>query len=277
MLQVKISKDCDDVRSYQGTKYAPVQLVYSMDVFGCQWHARQTNWRGSETTQSNQGLLWERTKRITGDVVPNQAWFGTEYFLAYTLPNFKSKILTWLSDAQKDNSLLLFSLMGQCFQDVGLTKWTSVMAKRCPEDADRTKANFDKCIRDYLKAIAGFPNIGDQLICWLCTAKKPLSCQCTSSCIIEYSFSATSGATTSVEQLMYPRSKRRVNKFSLCSLRGTRTSSPTWTRWYLPNRSEWLPFLAVSSNWHGSWHSQEDCQGQEAAKGKKNGSCSYRT
>ncbi len=51
-------------------------------------------------------------------------------------------------------------------------EWTSVVAKRCPDDVDWTKANFDKCIRDYLKAVAGFPNIGDQLICWLCTANK---------------------------------------------------------------------------------------------------------
>jgi hypothetical protein len=29
------------------------------------------------------------------------------------------------------------------------------------------------CIRDYLEAVARFPNIGNQLICWLCTAKKP--------------------------------------------------------------------------------------------------------
>jgi hypothetical protein len=63
--------------------------------------------------------------------------------------------------------------MGQCFQDIGLTKWTSVIVKGCPEDADHMKENFDKCIRDYLEAIAGFPNIGDQLICWLCMAKKP--------------------------------------------------------------------------------------------------------
>jgi hypothetical protein len=32
------------------------------------------------------------------------------------------------------------------------------------------KANFDKCIKDYLEAVTGFPNIGDQLICWLCTS-----------------------------------------------------------------------------------------------------------
>ncbi len=63
--------------------------------------------------------------------------------------------------------------MGQCFQDVGLTEWTSVIAKLRPDDADHTKANFDECIKDYLEAIARFPNVGDQLICWLCTAKKP--------------------------------------------------------------------------------------------------------
>jgi hypothetical protein len=110
------------------------------------------------------------TKEITGHVAPDQAWFGAEYFLAYMLPNIKSKILTWLSDLQKDNGPLLFSLLGQCFQDIGLTEWTSVVTKRCLENADRTKANFDECIRDYLEAIAWFPNIGNQLICWLCTA-----------------------------------------------------------------------------------------------------------
>jgi hypothetical protein len=36
----------------------------------------------------------KETKEITGHVAPNQAQFGSEYFLAYTLPNFKSKILT---------------------------------------------------------------------------------------------------------------------------------------------------------------------------------------
>ncbi len=113
------------------------------------------------------------TKEITGHVMPDQAQFGAEYFLAYTLPNFNSKILTQLSDAQKDNDPLLFSLLGQCFQDVGLTKRTSVVAKQCPNNADCTKSNFNECIRDCLEAIAGFPNIGNQLICWLRMAKKP--------------------------------------------------------------------------------------------------------
>jgi hypothetical protein len=68
---------------------------------------------------------------------------------------------------------MLFNLMGQCFQDVGLTKWTNLIVKQCPDNADCTKANFNKCIRDYLEAIAGFPNVGNQLIRWLCTAKTP--------------------------------------------------------------------------------------------------------
>jgi hypothetical protein len=118
-------------------------------------------------------FLEKGTKEITSHVVPNQAQFGAEYFLAYTLPDFKSKILTQLSAEQKNNGPLLFSLMGQCFQDVGLTKWTSVIVKQCPEDADCTKKKCDECIRDYLEAVARFPNIGNQLICWLCTAKKP--------------------------------------------------------------------------------------------------------
>ncbi len=113
------------------------------------------------------------SKEITGHVAPGQAWFGAKYFLAYTLPNFKLKILTRLLDAQKDDGPLLFSLMGQCFQGIGLTEWTSIIAKQCPNNADRTKANYDKCIKDYLEAVAGFPNIGIQLICWLCTSKKP--------------------------------------------------------------------------------------------------------
>jgi hypothetical protein len=74
---------------------------------------------------------------------------------------------------QKDDGPLLFNLIFQCFQDLGLTKWTSVITKQCPDDAYPKKAAFDECIKDYLETVAGFPNMGYQLICWLCTAKKP--------------------------------------------------------------------------------------------------------
>jgi hypothetical protein len=76
-------------------------------------------------------------------------------------------------DAQKDDGPLPFSLMGWCFQGIGLTKWTSIIVKQCQNNADRTKANFDKCIKDYLEVITRFPNIGNQLIRWLRMSKKP--------------------------------------------------------------------------------------------------------
>jgi hypothetical protein len=76
-------------------------------------------------------------------------------------------------DTQKDDGPTLFNLLGQCFQDVGLTIWINIIAKQCPTNADSTKANFDECIRDYLESVAGFPNVGNQLILWHCTAKKP--------------------------------------------------------------------------------------------------------
>ncbi len=69
------------------------------------------------------------TKEITGHVAPDQAQFGPEYFHTFTLSNFKSKILIQLLDAQKDNGPTLFNLMGHCFQDVGLNKWTSIVTK----------------------------------------------------------------------------------------------------------------------------------------------------
>jgi hypothetical protein len=51
------------------------------------------------------------TKEITGHPAPDQARFGPEYFLTFTLPSFKSKILTRLLDTQKDDGPTLFNLM----------------------------------------------------------------------------------------------------------------------------------------------------------------------
>jgi hypothetical protein len=72
------------------------------------------------------------------------------YFLAFTLLDLKSKILTQLSEAKKGDSSTLFNLMGQCFQDVGLTKWTNVVGKQCPNDMHLTKVNFNECSRTML-------------------------------------------------------------------------------------------------------------------------------
>jgi hypothetical protein len=117
--------------------------------------------------------LEKGSKEHTGHFTPDQVQFGPEYLFAFTLPYFKSKILTRISKAKKKDSPTLFSLMGQCFQDIGLTKWTNFVGKQCPDDMHLPKENVNECIKDYLKAVSGFPVIGYQLICWLCIAKKP--------------------------------------------------------------------------------------------------------
>jgi hypothetical protein len=54
---------------------------------------------------------------ITRHITPNQAQFDPEYFLALT-----------------EGGRPLFNLIGQCFQDVSLTKWNKVVRKRCLND-----------------------------------------------------------------------------------------------------------------------------------------------
>jgi hypothetical protein len=64
---------------------------------------------------------------ITRHVTPKQAGFEPKYFLALM-----------------EDCLPLFNLIGQCFQDVGLTEWNKVLGKQCLDDNDLAKANFKK-------------------------------------------------------------------------------------------------------------------------------------
>jgi hypothetical protein len=64
---------------------------------------------------------------ITRHVAPEQAQFESEYFLALT-----------------EDGPPLFNLIGQCFQDVGLTESNKVAGKRCLNDNDFAKASFKK-------------------------------------------------------------------------------------------------------------------------------------
>jgi hypothetical protein len=57
----------------------------------------------------------------------DQAQFRPEYFLAFILPDFKSKILTQLSEAKKEDGPTLFNILGQCFQYLGLIEGTNVV------------------------------------------------------------------------------------------------------------------------------------------------------
>ncbi len=63
----------------------------------------------------------------TRHVVPKQARFEPEYFLAL----------------MKDDPPL-FNRIGQCFQDVSLTKCNKVVGRQCLDDNDLAKASFKK-------------------------------------------------------------------------------------------------------------------------------------
>jgi hypothetical protein len=64
---------------------------------------------------------------ITRHVAPEQAKFEPKYFLALT-----------------EDGPPLFNLIGQCFQDVGLTELNKVVRKQCLKDNDLAKASFKK-------------------------------------------------------------------------------------------------------------------------------------
>jgi hypothetical protein len=64
---------------------------------------------------------------ITRHVEPEQARFEPTYFLALT-----------------EEGPPLFNLIGQCFQDISLTKWNKVVGMQCLDDNELAKASFKK-------------------------------------------------------------------------------------------------------------------------------------
>jgi hypothetical protein len=60
----------------------------------------------------------------TRHVAPNQAQFEPEYFIGFT-----------------EDGPTLFNLIGQCFQNAGLTKWNNVIKKQCHNDTNLAKAS----------------------------------------------------------------------------------------------------------------------------------------
>jgi hypothetical protein len=104
--------------------------------------------------------------------VPDQACFGPEFVLAQMLPDFELKIVLHLPVNKQSNGPTLFPLLEQCFQEVGLTKWKNSVSAHCPDKDTKMSKNLVKCQQDYLEALAGFPNIGDQLIHWFHTTQK---------------------------------------------------------------------------------------------------------
>jgi hypothetical protein len=88
------SQDCDDVRSYQGSADTPVQPVHLLDFFGSNGMPDMLFKEGMKQPDQIKISFKKGTKEITGHVATDQAQFVPEYFLVFTLLDFKSKIFT---------------------------------------------------------------------------------------------------------------------------------------------------------------------------------------
>jgi hypothetical protein len=74
---------------------------------------------------------------------------------------------------KQGNGPILFPLLKQCFQEVGSTEWKNIVLAHCPDKDTKTFENLAGCLQDYLKALARFLTIGNQLTRCFCTAQKP--------------------------------------------------------------------------------------------------------
>jgi hypothetical protein len=73
MIQVKMSKDCDDVRSYQGTEYAPVELCTCWTSLCADGMPDNLIKEGLKQPDHIKIFFKKGAKEITGHVAPNQA------------------------------------------------------------------------------------------------------------------------------------------------------------------------------------------------------------
>jgi hypothetical protein len=64
---------------------------------------------------------------MTRHIALDQAQFEPKYFIVLT-----------------EDGPTLFNLIGQCFQDVGLTKWNNVIKKQCPNNTNLAKASIEE-------------------------------------------------------------------------------------------------------------------------------------
>jgi hypothetical protein len=66
------------------------------------------------------------------DITPNKGRFGPKYALAYTIPDFKTKLLMrWEKDHKDDTEYMnkKLDLFGSCLQGVAVKKWDLTSTK----------------------------------------------------------------------------------------------------------------------------------------------------
>jgi hypothetical protein len=106
------------------------------------------------------------------------------------------------------------------------------------------KENFDECIRDYLEAVVGFPTIGNQLICWLCVAKKPTFMPMQEFMLHQVQLFCYLNGRLLHQTMELPTVQEKTEKSFLCSQRRISLSSRRQTKWSPRTLFGLWPFLS---------------------------------
>ncbi len=88
------------------------------------------------------------------NVTPNSGLFDPKYMLAYTILDFKKKLLIqWDKDHKVDPNYMnkKFNLFCSCHQGTATTKWDLCATKY--KGPKRSEKNFKNCLRDYFEAV----------------------------------------------------------------------------------------------------------------------------
>jgi len=103
-----------------------------------------------------------RTRQVTCDIVPDKAFYRPEFFLIFTIPQFKDKIWSKLDPDANEYVAQLHTFFGHCLQGKAASHWAAVLMNY--PVADRTVESFKEAQKDYLEKVAVIAKLGDVII-----------------------------------------------------------------------------------------------------------------
>ena len=113
--------------------------------------------------------------------VPDKGELGCEYLVHFTLPGlidifqgFVSTVDHAHNHEYEEFGKQMFAITPECLQGDALTTWQAVCSdNNFNEEANKTKANWKIAVQLYLEQIQAVRYIGNFILRWLASAKKP--------------------------------------------------------------------------------------------------------
>lgn len=117
----------------------------------------------------------DSSRENTGYIVPDQAKYGPEWTISWTVEGLWSQVID-RHGSDKIDGKLRFQLFRMCLQGNAGALWDSIVAEKYGTPAvDHTVDNFIEAIADYLEKLSNVKYIGDSIIRALQTRKKPIT------------------------------------------------------------------------------------------------------